>query len=263
MRSASPAVSVGRIVTAATVVMFVVPILVLTLEATSTSWFFPDPFPRHLTWNPLREAWANPAVRHAAVTGATVSTVVTVLVVLVAWPAARVLARPGLRGRGMVIAILFLPSVLPGVGLAMGIDVALLRLHLAGGLPGVVIAHLVPTIPYGVAALTATFARHDWRIDAQAAVLGASPLQRLRLVTIPLLRSGAAAAAALVFVVSWSQYLLTVLAGSGRVVTITMLLFSALSGGNTSTIGVLALITALPAVLLVTAAGHQNAGANR
>lgn len=89
-------------------------------------------------------------------------------------------------------------------------------------------------------------------------MLGANEWQRLRLVTLPALRGTLLAAAALTFVVSWSQYLLTVLSGSGRVVTITMLLFSALSGGNPSTIGVLALIAAAPATILLGLAGRQT-----
>ena len=63
-----------------------------------------------------------------------------------------------------------------------------------------------------------------------------------------------AAAAVLVFLVSWSQYLLTLLAGGGRVVTVTMLLFNALAGGNPSSIGSLALVAAAPSVLALAVA---------
>jgi putative spermidine/putrescine transport system permease protein len=119
----------------------------------------------------------------------------------------------------------------------------------------VVAAHLVPTIPYVTAVLTAGFVRHDRRLEAQAAVLGASDRQRLRLVTLPAMRGALVVAGALGFSISWSQYLLTVLVGSGRVITITMLLFAALSGGNPSTIGVLALVAAAPAAVLLVAAG--------
>lgn len=251
-----------RTLIASALVALLAPVAVLVLGSVSVSWFFPEPLPRHLSTAPWRTALADGSVRDAIVTGLLVSGVVAVSVVLLSWPAARVLARPGLRWRGLIIGVLFLPSLLPGVGLAMGVDEALLRAHVAGGVLGVVIAHLVPTIPYGVAALTATFARHDPRIDAQAADLGATPWQQFRLVTFPLLRGGVAVAVALAFVVSWSQYLLTVLAGSGRVVTITMLLFAGLSGGNPSSIGVLALIAAFPAMVLVVIAGRQTVGAH-
>ena len=140
---------------------------------------------------------------------------VTVIAVIAAWPAARVLADRGSAGGAWCSAVLFLPSLLPAVGLAMGIDVALLRVGLAGRVPGVVLAHLVPTLPYAVGVLTAVFVRHDDGTERQAAMLGASPWQRFRLVTLPLVRPGLAVAAVLVFLVSWSQYLLTLLVGFG------------------------------------------------
>lgn len=242
----------------AAVVVVATPLAALALAALSTGWFFPHPFPNSLTTEYLSAALGNSTTRASIDTGLRVSTTVTALALLVSWPASRVLARPHMPGRTVIIALLFLPSVLPAVGLAMGVDVVLLRLGVAGTHTGVVIAHLVPTIPYAVAVLTAGFVRHDRRIEAQAAVLGANDWQRLRLVTLPALRGTLQVAAALTFVVSWSQYLLTVLSGSGRVVTITMLLFSALSGGNPSTIGVLALITAAPATILLALAGRQT-----
>lgn len=242
---------------AATVVV-ATPLAVLALAGLSTAWFFPHAFPDSLTTEHLSAVIGNSTTRASIATGLRVSTTVTALALLLSWPASRVLARPHMPGRTVIVALLFLPSVLPAVGLAMGVDVVLLRLGIAGTHTGVVIAHLVPTIPYAVAVLTAGFVRHDRRIEAQAAVLGANDWQRLRLVTLPALRSTIRVAAALTFVVSWSQYLLTVLTGSGRVVTITMLLFSALSGCNPSTIGVLALITAAPATILLVFAGSDS-----
>ena len=240
------------------------PLVVLAMEALSTRWFYPDPIPVSLTTAHFTRVLSDPATWRSIRAGLGVSGVVTALVLVLAWPASQVLARPHLRGRTVVVALLFLPSLLPAVGLAMGIDVVLLRLGVAGTYTAVVVAHLAPTIPYGVVALTAAFVRHDRRIEAQAAVLGASPWQRLRLVTLPSLRGGLTVAAALVFVVSWSQYLLTVLAGSGRIVTVTMLLFAALSGGSPSTVGVLALTAAVPATIMLSLAGSKaTAGALR
>ena len=111
-------------------------------------------------------------------------------------------------------------------------------------------AHLVVALPYAVAALTAARARHDTRLEAQAACLGASPTQTLVHVTIPALRSGLAVAATLTFVVSWSQYLLTVLAGTGHVITPTMLLVNAASGGNPAATATMALAVSLPTAVV-------------
>jgi putative spermidine/putrescine transport system permease protein len=239
------------------------PVLVLALGALSSAWFFPDPWPADLTLRHAVDTLQAPATRDAIGAGLTISAIVTVLAVALSWPAAQVLARPHLTGRAVVAAVLLLPSLLPPVGLAIGLDVFLLRAGLAGTPTGVVVAHLVPVLPYVVVSLAAGFARHDRLLEAQAAVLGAAGRQRLLHVTIPAMRRSIIVAAALGFVVSWSQYLLTVLVGSGKVITITTLLFAALAGGNPTTVGVLALVVALPAVGVLVFAGTRTEPASR
>jgi putative spermidine/putrescine transport system permease protein len=241
----------GRAVSAAaTALVLVGPLVALALGALSTRWFFPDALPRTWTLEGVRravDAGALDAVGEAFVVGAAT----TVIALVLAWPAARVLARSSPRLVGFALGLLLLPSVVPSVSLATGVDTLLLRLGWTGTRAAVVLAHLVPTLPYALAALTAVLLRHDERIEHQARVLGASPLQVWRLVTVRALSSGVAVAAALSFLVSWSQYLLTLLVGEGRVVTVSILLANAVAGGNPTTVGVLGLATALPAVAVV------------
>lgn len=245
LRLSLPAVALGLLV----LPLLVLPLLVLTLQGLSTGWFYPDVLPETITLGPARSVLGRPGTLDAFALGVVVSAVVTVAACAVGWPAARVLAGRSFRFRGVVFLVLFLPSVLPPVGLAMGVNVVLLRTPLRNQLAGVVLAHLVPALPYAVALLTAVFVRADGEQERQAALLGASRWQRLTLVTVPARFGGLATAASLVFVVSWSQYLLTLLAGGGRVVTSTMLLFSALAGGNPTTIAVLALTAGLPSMV--------------
>lgn len=241
----------GRLARLGLITVVVTPIVVLVLSAASIRWFFPQVIPAEWNLDHAQQILRTPATGEALTTGLVVATLVTAIALVVGWPAARVLARPGFRWRGMILALLFLPSVVPPVGLAMGIDIGLLNLGAGGTVAAVVAAHLVPALPYTVAALAAAFFRHDDRVEHQAASLGAPPRYVLIHVTVPAVRTGLAAAAVVTFIVSWSQYLLTLLAGSGRVVTITMLLFNAVSGGNPSTVGTLALAAIVPVAILV------------
>jgi putative spermidine/putrescine transport system permease protein len=59
------------------------------------------------------------------------------------------------------------------------------------------------------------------------------------------------------FLISWSQYLLTLLIGGGQVITLPILLFSAASGGNPSTIATLSLLFIAPPVLVIAATARQ------
>ncbi len=228
-----------------------VPLAVLVASAVSVRWTFPQVLPRELDLQLAIRVLAAPATERGLRTGALVSGLATVASLVLAWPAARALQVLPTRWRRRVAWVLFLPSLLPAVGLAMGVSTGMLRLGLRGGLLPVVLAHLVVTVPYAVAMLAAALARHDVRLEQQAASLGASPVQVFWHVTLPSVRAGVGAAAAFAFVVSWSQYLLTVLPGAGTVATPTTTLFTAASGGSPTVTATLALLVALPAAAAV------------
>ena len=65
---------------------------------------------------------------------------------------------------------------------------------------------------------------------------------------------GIAVAGLFAFLISWGQYILTVLIGGGNVVTLPMLLFSAASGNDPVITSALALVFAVPAILALVVA---------
>jgi putative spermidine/putrescine transport system permease protein len=119
-----------------------------------------------------------------------------------------------------------------------------------------VLVHLVPVLPYTIFALLGVFARYDEAYEQQARTLGASPAQVWLRVSLPLLGPGLAVAALFAFLVSWSQYVLTLLIGGGRVITLPVLLFAAVSGGNPTSIAGLALLFAAPPVIAIALAAR-------
>jgi putative spermidine/putrescine transport system permease protein len=242
--------------------LLVGPILALVLYALSTRWFFPQLLPTEWTVEPLLRQLSNPRTQEALGASLLTAGVTTALALLLGLPAARALGLRRFRGRSLVLLVLFLPNVVPPLAIGMGLNVLFLRLGLAGGVAGVVLSHLVPVLPYAIFALLGVLAHYDEGYELQARSLGASSTQVWLRVTLPLIGPGVAVAALFAFLVSWSQYVLTLLIGGGRVITMPVLLFAAVSGGNPTSIAVLALLFAAPPVLAIALAARAlGAGA--
>lgn len=96
--------------------------------------------------------------------------------------------------------------------------------------------------------------------EQQAWSLGASRLQTLWRVMLPLASPGIVVAALFAFLVSWSQYVLTLLIGGGRVITPPLLLFATVSGGRPASMASLALIFAVPPLFAIALAARALAG---
>ncbi|CAN5551070.1 ABC transporter permease subunit [soil metagenome] len=251
--------NVGLIIVATLVA---VPFLPLFLWTFAGEWRFPDLLPAE--WS-LRGIYylIEPGGR---VLGATANSLViggavALASVAVGLPAGMALGGYEWRFKGAVIFFILLPILVPPLAATMGIHLTFIRFGLADTALGVFLVHLVPTVPYTAIILTSFFAERTGDLEEAARTLGASPWQAFVNVTLPDAAPGIAVAGLFAFLISWGQYILTVLIGGGNVVTLPMLLFSAASGNDPVITSVLALVFAVPAILgLVVALRYLKPG---
>jgi putative spermidine/putrescine transport system permease protein len=234
----------------------IIPILLLVIGSFAQQWFWPDLLPR--AWSP--RAWlylASPAsaISPAVTTSIWIAVLVTLISVGIALPAARVLAWRDFPGKRAFFYLLLLPVLAPPLASAMGVHGLFLRLGLTETVAGVVLVHLIPAVPYTILMLTASFTRFEPEWEDQARTLGANTISVWRYVTLPAIAPGLAIAAVFAFLISWSQYLLTVLIGGGQVLTLPLVLVSFQRGGDEAVTAALALVFLAPtvAVFLLTA----------
>ena len=233
------------------------PLALFIVYAFSTRWFFPQPFPTEWTATAFSRTLSDPRIVTGLRDSLIIAFIVSLLSLVLGFPAARVLGLRQFRGRQFAWLVLFLPTVVPPLAIGMGLNILFLRVGLAGSLAGVVLAHLIPTLPYVVFTLSGAFARYDENFEFQSLVLGASQSRTFFTVTLPLIAPSLVVATLFAFLISWSQYLLTLLIGSGRIITLPILLFSAASGGNPVTIAAISLIFLAPPVLVIAATARQ------
>ncbi len=231
--------------------LWAVPVAVLVLFSIAHAYFYPQLVP---DWS--ARAWRLMLERRSAVWSALAVSVrigvaVVAIALVVSIPAGRALGRSKFRGKRLVQLALISPLLAPPMAVAMGLDLVFIRLRLAGGYWGVVLAHLIPAIPYAVLIMAGVFANFDPGGEDQARTLGATRRAVFRYVTFPAIAPGLAVAGLLVLLVSWSQYVLTLLIGGGQVVTLPILLFSTVSGGDTTMASALSLFYVAPILVLL------------
>ncbi len=227
------------------------PLILLALRSLALTWYWPALLPP--TWS-LR-AWQyifspTAEVLPALFVSSIIALAVTLLAVMVALPAARVLAWQEFRGKHIVLFVLLLPVLTPALAATMGVHSLFLRYGLTDTLPGVVLIHLISTVPYATLMLTGSFSRLDPDYEAQARTLGARAFDIWRHVTFPAIAPGLAVAASFAFLISWSQYLTTLLVGGGRVLTLPLILVGFQRGGDEAIAAALSLVFLAPAAIV-------------
>ncbi len=238
------------------------PFIPLIIQSFAFRWAWPDLLPstwwleqREKSFLPL--AWDYVISPYSQVWEATVNTVfigtvVTAICLVICLPAARVLARETFPGKPAFEFFLSMPLIVPEAAIGIALLMIFIHIGLAGSYTGIIIVHLIPTIPYMIRMLTAVYQGLGRDFEEQAMILGASRWQIMRMVTLPMLLPGVVAGALFTFLVSTNIFLLTFFMGQGKIVTLPTLLFSKISGGtlDASAAGITLVVT-VPGIILL------------
>ena len=216
------------------------PISVVAVWAFAARWAWPDLVPSGLTWRGAElvlsgSQGAGPACIALSVGIALASAAVSTCAGALA--ARAVCCHGRWRGRRLFQFAVLLPFLIPSTVFAMGVQVAFIKAGLASTVPGVVLAHAVVSLPYAAAIMGDVARGAGTRLEEAARTLGAGRLDVLLHVTLPGLAPGIVSSMSMCYIVSFSQYFLTLLVGGGQVKTFALVLFPYLAGGDRTVAG--------------------------
>ena len=227
-----------------------VPLIPIILWSFSFRWTYPNLLPEWST-----RAWDYVLGQHsivdAMVTSLILSSIVTLLALVIGFSAAKALGTREFRGKTVVEMFILLPAVIPVISAVMGMQGIFIRLYLSDTFLGVALAQLVFALPYMIMGLSAAFRNYNPEYEQQAYTLGADRWKILYHVTLPVILPGLVVSCLFTFVVSWSQYLLTVIVGGTAVRTLPMVLFALMGSGDYAIASAVSIIFIVPVLILL------------
>jgi thiamine transport system permease protein len=153
------------------------------------------------------------------------ATASTLLTIVVALPAAGVMARYDFPGKRLLRAAIVVPFVLPTVVVGSAFLALLgpdgpLQIDLRQTVWAIIIAHVFFNYAIVVRTVGAYWERIDPQLQEAAQMLGAGKLQTFRRVTLPVLRPAIASAASLVFLFTFTSFGIILILGGLEYATI-------------------------------------------
>jgi putative spermidine/putrescine transport system permease protein len=152
---------------------------------------------------------------------------VILLSALVGVPAAYAMARRNFPGKQAVMLLFLLPLLVPPITYGIPMATVLYQVHLAGTIWGVILANLVPTVPFVILIMIPFVEQIDPRVEAAARVFGAGMLRLFLQVLVPLLLPGILAAMLLALVRTIAMFELTFLTSGPTSQTLVVALYYA------------------------------------
>jgi putative spermidine/putrescine transport system permease protein len=230
----------------------VLPLVPLAIWSFAKGWYFPDILPKRWTLNAWEYTFSDTAgVIDSLWITIWISLAATFLSILIGVPAGRALGMYKFKGKELIELLILAPVIVPGIAVVLGIHSVFLFMGLTNTVTGVILVHLIPTLPYMTLVMSGIFANYDPAFEDQARSLGASPIKTFWYVTLPAIMPGIIVGGLFAFLVSWSQYILTLLIGGGRVITLPLLLFNFATSGRNDITGAIGMIYILPGIIIL------------
>ncbi len=206
-------------------------IAAVVVDSFGTSWFN-SWLPGGFTTSWYRQAWSAFQLGGVLLVTFEVAGAVLLGSALLGVPAAYALARRDFPGKRFVMLIFVLPLIIPPFTYGIPLASVLYQFGLGGTLTGVILANLMPSVPFVIFILVPFIEQIDPRVEAAARVFGAGTGALLRTVMVPLLVPGILAALLLVLVRTIGMFELTFLtAGPGSQTLVVELYYSVFAAG--------------------------------
>ena len=210
-----------------------IPVVVIAIWSLSGRWSWPRLVPESLSLRGMNELFGGySGAMQVLGSSILISLAVAFLAVVIAVMTARALVFYNFKGKGLLSFGTILPIIIPSTVFAMGVHVPFIKLGLADTVLGVIIVHLICALPYTIKIMTDITAAFGNKLEEQASVLGANPGQVLKDITLPSLLPGLISSASMAYILSFSQYFLTLIIGGGNVKTFTMMMVPYLQSGD-------------------------------
>jgi putative spermidine/putrescine transport system permease protein len=235
----------------AVLAFLVAPIVVIVPLSFSAGSFFHYPLPGlSLRWYAdfFTSPFWLPALKNSLFLGTVSASLATLLGTL----AAIGLWRTNFALRGLVLAVLISPMVVPVVIVAVGAYFAFAPLHLTDGFAGLILVHTALGAPFVVITVLATLSGFDRNLLRAASVCGAHPVTAFRRVMLPTILPGVASGAVFAFATSFDEVVVVLLMGGPEQRTLPRQMFAGINDNISLTITAAAtLLIAFSTLLMV------------
>jgi putative spermidine/putrescine transport system permease protein len=224
-----------------TLLFLVLPILVIIPLSFSDSTFLVYPIPGFsLRW--YDNLFHSSDWIRAAKNSFIVAPIATIIATVLGTLAAVGLNKADFFGKGVLMAVLISPMVVPVVVVGVGIYLFFAQIGLSDSYTGLILAHAALGAPFVVTTVSATLQGFDHNLVRASLSLGAGPLRTFFRVTLPVIAPGLISGALFAFATSFDDVVITLFVAGPVQTTLPRQMFTGIKENISPTIAALATI---------------------
>ncbi|MBA2779601.1 ABC transporter permease [Billgrantia kenyensis] len=241
---------VFRIFCGLVLLFLIAPVLVIIPLSFSSGSFLTYPLPGFsLRWYEAiftSSSWMG-ALRNSLI----VAPMATLLAMILGTLAAVGLNRAEFPGKGLILALLISPMVVPLVIVAVGMYFFFAQIGLLNSFAGLILAHTVLGVPFVVITVNATLQGFDFNQVRAGASLGANPVRVFFTIILPQIVPGVVSGGLFAFATSFDEVVVALFIASPTERTLPIQMFSGIRENISPAIAAMATLLILISTLLL------------
>jgi len=224
-----------------TLLYLILPVLAIVPLSFSSSTFLVYPIPGwSMRW--YQNLIASDEWRMAAKNSFIIAPSATVVATILGTLAAIGLTKANFRGKGLLMAILISPMIVPVVVVGVGMYLFFAPLGLANTYIGLILAHASLGVPFVVTTVAATLQGFNYNLVRASLSLGANPIKTFFRITLPVIAPGVISGALFAFATSFDEVVVTLFLAGADQTTLPRQMFTGIRENISPTIAALATI---------------------
>ena len=231
--------SLRGVVNCLLVVYMLAPLVVVLVISFSSALFLSFPPPGFsLQW--YDKMFSNPTWTRSLITSVKIMVPAAILSTIFGTAAALALSKMKSKWSVFIRGLLMAPLIIPVIITAAAIFGVFRIWGLYGNLQGLIIAHVVLTLPYVMSTVSANLVMFDTRLEDAAANCGATPWMTFRRVTLPLISPSVLSGLLFAMVISFDELVVSLFLSTPQVRPVTVQMWSNIKGDTDPTIAAIA-----------------------
>ena len=235
-------------------IYMVAPLVIVVIISFSSAAFLQFPPPGlSLQW--YQKAATNPAWLHSLATSVQITLPAALIATVLGTAAALGLSRGSFPGARLLAALLMAPMIVPAIIIAAAVFALVQRWGLYGTITGLVIGHVLLTVPYVTVSTLTALETVDRGLEQAALTLGATPWTTFRRITLPLMLPGVLSGLLFALVISFDELIVSLFLSTPEVRPVTVQMWSDVRGDVDPTISAVATLLFVFSLVVLLAEG--------
>lgn len=161
-----------------------------------------------------------------------ISIISAIITIIISLPIANILPNISMNHRTTLYVIFLIPILVPQFVYFYGIQNVFAKIGIINTHLGVILSHIIVMMPYAIINLSNDISLYGKKYEEVAFVMGVSDYKLYKDIMLPLIKGTLINTLGLLFIISFSQYFITLMIGGGVVKTYATYIFPLILGND-------------------------------